>query len=228
MELAKLEKIANSKFLNQYLLHFVSAMVFTSIYLIFIVTPEERVMGAVQKVFYYHVASALVSYALIGVLFFASIFHLISRARAWSMLANSASSVALLFSSIVLITGMIWGHSAWNTWWRWEPRLVSFLILWIILFSHRYIDWIKAQATFSSILGIFAAINIPIVIFSVEFISQAEQLHPQVVAQQGLKSGWYVFTLIFSFFTLLFLATWLMNFKLNNKILLDRITRENT
>jgi len=200
-------------------------MVFISIYLIFIVTPEERVMGAVQKVFYYHVASALVSYVLIGVLFFASIFHLISRARAWTMLANSASSVALLFSSIVLITGMIWGHSAWNTWWRWEPRLVSFLILWVILFSHRYIDWIKAQPTFSSILGIFAAINIPIVIFSVEFMSQAEQLHPQVIAQQGLKSGWYIFTLIFSFFTLLFFATWMMNFKLNNRIILDRITR---
>ncbi len=225
MHIDKLYKITSSKFLNQYLLHFCSFLVFLSLYFIFIQTPEERVMGAVQKVFYYHVASALVSYFLIGIVFLGSIFHLLSRARSWDLVANSASSVALLFSTIVLITGMIWGHSAWNTWWRWEPRLVSFLILWVILFSHRYVDWVAANTTFSSILGIFAAINIPVVIFSVEFLSQAEQLHPQVIAQQGLKSGWYIFTLIFSFFTLLLLSIWLVNFKLNNKILLEKVSK---
>lgn len=213
MHINALENIIYKSTAKSILAWFVFLLLTASNYFVFIVTPEEQVMGAVQKVFYFHVGSAIVSYVLIAILFVASVFYLISRRAAWNYLADASSSVGLLFCSIVLITGMIWGKSAWNTWWRWEPRLVSFLVLWAVLFSHRFLSWQRASAVFSAVLGIFAALNVPIVVFSVKFLNQSEQLHPQVVAQQGLRSEWYVFTLLFCTISLIIFAFLLMMLK---------------
>jgi len=177
-----------------------AAAVFYAIYQVFLVVPNERVMGAVQRIFYFHVAAAMSCYAMIGVLLTGSIVYLATKRVFWDQVAEAGGAVAVMFCTIVLFSGMIWGHSAWNTWWRWEPRLVSFLVLWLILLGYVLLRVILREderlGAFSAVLGIIAAVNVPIVIFSIRLLAPQEQLHPEVVAQQGLKDPRFVWALL--------------------------------
>lgn len=167
------------------------AGVLLSLALIFLVVPNESVMGAVYRVIFFHVAAAISSYVVIAVLLVASVLYLALREPEWDELADGAAWVAFLYCTIVLLSGMVWGHSAWNTWWRWEPRLVSFLVLWFILGAYRVLRWFSAvherQGVFCAVIGILSAVNVPIVVFSIRILAESEQLHPQVVARGGLR-----------------------------------------
>jgi len=231
----KIEKYLNTSFLttNVFFSRILPALsaIGTSIgiYLVFLVVPNEQVMGAVQRVFYFHVASALASYAVIVLLLFASAFYLITRKDAWDALAEASASVAFMFCSIVLASGMIWGKSAWNTWWRWEPRLVSFLVLWLILFSYvllrSFAKNSSKQKSFAAVLGIVAAINVPIVIVSVKFLNQAEQLHPEVVGRQGLRTASFVYTLVICTISMFLTSVWFTSVKTSGVLLARKTLR---
>jgi len=168
-------------------------------FFIFMVVPNEQVMGAVQRVFYFHVASALGCYLAFGVVFVASIAFLATRAAKADILSAAAGEVGFVLCTIVLITGMIWGHSAWNTWFRWEePRLVTFLVLWLIFLSFtvlRNFGDPSKTAVHSSILGILGALSVPLVYISIKFLPQSARLHPEVIERGGLKdpSYWWAF-----------------------------------
>ncbi|MCB0322661.1 MAG: cytochrome c biogenesis protein CcsA [Bdellovibrionales bacterium] len=219
----KLQQILSTDFLIRHpvarvLLPLVAAAgVLGAMVLVFLVVPDERVMGAVYRIFYFHVGSALTAYLHIALLLIASIFFLATRKPEWDLLGEASASVGLLFCSIVLVSGMIWGHSAWNVWWRWEPRLVSFLVLWLILFSYTSLRAFSAgdtrQSNFAAVLGILAAVNVPIVMFSVKLLEHSEQLHPQVVAQQGLRDESYVYTLVAATLALMVFSLWLLAVK---------------
>jgi len=198
-EKLKLFLIRSSKF-EIGLLAVTAIAVMFSLNLVFMVVPTERVMGAVQRIFYFHVGAAMACYALVAILFMTSVMYLISKKIVWDQFSIAAGGVATLFCSIVLFSGMIWGHSSWNTWWRWEPRLVSFLVLWLLLVSYVLMRaLLKSEEklqNFASIVGILVAIQIPIVIFSIRLLSPQEQLHPEVVGNQGLKDYRFVVALI--------------------------------
>lgn len=164
-------------------------------YMVFMVVPNEQVMGAVQRVFYFHVASALACYAAFGAVFVASLLYLTNRESKSDIFAVAAGEVGFVLCTIVLITGMIWGHSAWNTWFRWEePRLVTFLVLWLIFLSFTVLrnfgDPAKT-AVHGSILGILGALSVPLVYISIKFLPQSARLHPEVIEHGGLKSPSY-------------------------------------
>jgi heme exporter protein C len=198
-------------------------------YFVFMVVPNEQVMGAVQRVFYFHVASALACYAAFGVVFVASLIYLATRNERADMLSVAAGEVGFVLCTIVLITGMIWGHSAWNTWFRWEePRLVTFLVLWLIFLSFSILrnfgDPAKT-AVHGSILGILGAVSVPIVYVSIKFLPQSARLHPEVVERGGLKdpSYWQAFGLsVFALLALCALLVWVRYRigSLENKLLL--------
>lgn len=164
-------------------------------YYVFMVVPNEQVMGAVQRVFYFHVASALACYAAFGVVFVASVTYLATRSSRADILSVAAGEVGFVLCTVVLATGMIWGHSAWNTWFRWEePRLVTFLVLWLIFLSFTILrnfgDPLKT-AVHGSILGILGAVSVPIVYVSIKFLPQSARLHPEVIERGGLKDPTY-------------------------------------
>lgn len=164
-------------------------------YYVFMVVPNEQVMGAVQRVFYFHVASALACYAAFAVVFVASVTYLATRSERADLLSVAAGEVGFVLCTIVLVTGMIWGHSAWNTWFRWEePRLVTFLVLWLIFLSFAVLrnfgDPTKT-AVHGSILGILGALSVPIVYVSIKFLPQSARLHPEVIERGGLKDPTY-------------------------------------
>ncbi len=168
-------------------------------YFIFMIVPSEQVMGAVQRVFYFHVASALACYAAFGVVFVTSLLFLTNRDKKADLIGVAAGEVGFMLCTIVLITGMIWGHSAWNTWFRWEePRLVTFLVLWLIFLSFtilRNFGDPSKTAVHGSILGLLGAASVPLVYLSIKLLPSSARLHPEVIEHGGLRdpSYWQAF-----------------------------------
>ena len=126
--------------------------------------PMERTMGDVQRIFYYHVPAATAAYTLFFINFVASIFYLARRSPAADRWAATAAEVGLVFSTVVLITGPIWGRVAWNTWWAWEPRLTTFLILWLLYVSYLVLRRAAEGASgaiLAAALAVFAFLDVP-------------------------------------------------------------------
>ena len=115
MSLAKIftiEKLTQNFFLQHVLPGLTILMVaFAQIY-IFLLVPNEIVMGAVQRIFYFHVASATSAYILTGILLLSSLLFLATNNRIWDASAQAAGEVGFLLCSAVLFSGMIWGHAA--------------------------------------------------------------------------------------------------------------------
>src|SRR4029079_638222 len=101
--------------------------------------PIERIMGPVQKIVYIHVPSPIVTLLAFGVTFAAAIAYLATKQWIWDAIGAASCEVGLVFASVVMITGPLWARSAWNTWWTWEPRLTTFLILWILYAGYQII-----------------------------------------------------------------------------------------
>jgi heme exporter protein C len=143
--------------------------------------PTEQTMGAVQRIFYFHVPSAVVSYLAVVFLLGSSIAYLYKRDLAWDDLSKAATEVCLLFCTLVLITGPIWAKPAWGTWWTWEARLISTLVLEILLIAalmvRRYADNRDLGARLAAILGITIAADVYVVHKAVEWW---RGMHPQV------------------------------------------------
>ena len=227
MSFAKLKELLRARVCTVWLPCLAVLLVLVAKSFVFLIVPNERIMGAVQRIFYFHVSSAISAYAMIGVLFLASILYLRSRLLSWDLIARAAASVALLFCTVVLASGMIWAQAAWNTWWRWEPRLVSFLALWLMLFAYEvlgsFLEEDSRRGQLLAVIGILSAINIPVVVFSVKLLDHSQQLHPQVMENRGLEDARYVYALFVSGMAVLSLATWFLIVRLKNLVIRERI-----
>ena len=153
-----------------------------AIYLIFIRAPTDLVLGDVQRIFYFHVPIAITSFVAFFLVFFASIVYLVRRGLKWDRLAHASAEVGVVFVSLALLTGVIWGRPVWNTWWTWEPRLTTTLILWLIyvgyLMVRTYAPSQAKAALYSAVVGIVGFVDVPIVYFSVAWW---RSIHPAPV-----------------------------------------------
>jgi heme exporter protein C len=126
--------------------------------------PTEKTMLDAQRIFYYHVPAATAAYTLFGLNFLASLLYLWKRSDIADAWAVTCAEVGVVFATVVLITGPIWGRFAWNTWWSWEPRLTTFLILWLLYVSYLVLRR-SAESGSSSILAaalaVFAFLDVP-------------------------------------------------------------------
>ena len=91
--------------------------------------PFEETMGLVQKVFYYHVPSAMMMFVSAFVCGIASAIYLFRRSAVADRIAQAAGELVVLFGLIVLVTGPLWARKAWGVWWEWDARLTSSLLL---------------------------------------------------------------------------------------------------
>ena len=94
--------------------------------------PFEQTMGLVQKIFYYHVPSAMMMFISAFVCGIASAVYLFRKFGAADRLALAAGELVVLFGAIVMVTGPLWGRKAWGVWWQWDAKLTSALLLWMI------------------------------------------------------------------------------------------------
>lgn len=156
------------------------------LYLIFIWVPEEKTLGLVQKIFYFHVGTAWVAFFAFFIVFVYSILYLRTKVRQYDRIAASSAEIGTVFTTVVLITGPIWAKSSWNTWWTWEPRLTTTLILWFIYLAYILIrassTEFEKKARLSAIFGIIGFLDVPIVFLSIKWWSMS---HPFLI--QGGK-----------------------------------------
>ena len=145
---------------------------------LFIVPPDYQ-QGDAFRIMYVHVPSAWLSLFAYSVLAFCSIVSLVWRIKVFEVLSISAAKIGALFTFLTLVTGAIWGKPMWGTWWVWDARLTSELILFfiyisIILLNYSFDDY-KKGARAANILAIVGLINIPIIHFSVEWWNTLHQ-----------------------------------------------------
>jgi len=149
------------------------ALMLADLYLIFMVAPTDSVLGHVQRVFYFHVPIAIMSFLAFFVVFLASLVYLIRRGTRWDSVAHSAAEVGVIFVTLALLTGTLWARPVWNTWWAWEPRLTTTLILWLIyvayLMVRAYAPNRARAAVYSAVVGIIGFVDVPIVYYSVQW-----------------------------------------------------------
>ena len=166
-----------------------AAFIFISLYLIFGYAPIEKTMFEVQKIFYYHVSAALTVYLAFGVNCLFSVKYIIQRKPNDDLLASAAAELGLIFCTIVLLSGPIWARYAWNTWWNWEPRLTSTLVLWLMYVGYFILRSALAadkRKIYSAVLGIIAFCDVPIVHFATKFWKS--QAHPERGAKFDIET----------------------------------------
>ncbi len=188
------------------------ASVAVFVYMAFVFAPQDEAQGVSQRIFYGHVPSAWVSFLAFGIVFVGSITYLVTRNERWDALAAACAEVGLLCTTIVLVTGMIWARAIWGVYWAWEPRLTSFLVLWLLYVAYlalrTFVPDPGRRARFSAVVGILAFLDVPIVYLSVMWW---RTLHPQqIIAVAGgprmpgsmlaaLMVGMVTFTLVFAY-----------------------------
>lgn len=161
-----------------------------ALYCAFIYAPTETTMGDVQRIFYFHVPSAWVSFLAFFVVCIASIFYLKTGRERWDRLAAASAEIGVLFIVIVLITGPLWAKPVWGTFWTWDARLTTSFVLFLIytayLMLRSYTVNRERGARLAAVFGIVGFVDVPIVYMSIRWW---RTLHPQPVIAGGDGSG---------------------------------------
>ncbi len=190
-------------------------MMLVNLYLIFMVAPTDSVLGHVQRVFYFHVPIAIMSFLAFFVVFIGSLMYLIKRTPKWDAVAHASAEVGVVFVTLALLTGIIWARPVWNTWWTWEPRLTTTMILWLIyvayLMVRSYAPSQSKGAIYAAVVGIIGFIDVPIVYYSVVWW---RSIHPSPVvgpfAQSDALDGTMALILLYSLITFIFFFAYMI------------------
>jgi len=216
---------------NYILLWLTAAVLFTAMVAIYFFVPTERTEGAVQRIMYFHIPCAWLSFFAFFVVFLCSILFLWKKDREWDIYAHASAEIGVVFCSLVLITGPIWARPIWNAWWVWDARLTLTLILWLIYVSYLMLrsqtEPGSMRARYAAVLGIAGFLDIPLIHFSVLWW-RAFHPQPKIITSEGLGKGLdtsMMITLLISLaaFTLLYFV--LMGQRVRQEKLRDEIDR---
>jgi heme exporter protein C len=141
--------------------------------LVFGFTPDDAYMGFSQKIMYVHVPSMWVAYVAFFVVFFCSIGYLWKRAEGFDRVAKCSAEIGVLFCALGLVTGSLWGRPTWGTYWVWDARLTTTLILLLIFAGYVLLRAFaqpgEQQARLAAVLGIVGFLDIPLIHVSVQW-----------------------------------------------------------
>jgi heme exporter protein C len=155
----------------------------------FLYAPADITQGDVQRIFYIHAPIAIAYYLAGAVVALAGVLYLLTRSMTWDIVARCSAEIAVLFTTLMLVTGSLWGKPIWGTWWSWDARLTTALILWFIyvgyLMLRSYVAEPERAARYSVIVGVLGALDIPLVHVSVEWW---RTLHPQGIIDSATGS----------------------------------------
>ena len=144
-----------------------------------IISPEDYIQSHSVRIMYVHVPSAWIALGIFSLMAILSVGSFIFKNKNFSLIAKSLAPSGFVFNVIALVTGSIWGKPTWGTWWAWDARITSMLIL-VLFYSMYILAWRifdkKEQVTkITSIIAILGAINVPIIKFSVDWWSTLHQ-----------------------------------------------------
>lgn len=127
----------------------------------FVYAPTEATMGSIQRIFYFHMGSNAASLTSIVVAAVAGALFLKTGRARYDRVSYSAMELGVLFGAISLATGMIWARPVWGTWWTWEARLTSFLILWLVYVAYLMLRMsARDDVTIARIAAVFTFIGV--------------------------------------------------------------------
>jgi heme exporter protein C len=230
------------------------ALVVICLLMIFFYAPTERTMGYVQRIFYFHVGSAWVASAAFFVALLSGLFFLLTsgyrpaagrqpragfgrfwhnlrstNAHEWDTIAVASIEIGLVFVTMTILSGSIWGRPAWNTWWIWSPRLTSITVLWLVYAAYFMlrgaVEDEERRGRFSAVYAILGFVTVIITFYSIRLL---RDIHPARIGSaeeaQGEQelTGAMIITLNMAVITFTALyAAWLLN-----RIRLQRLTEE--
>ncbi len=138
---------------------------------IFFYAPTDWLQGAVQRIFYLHVSSAIAAYGCFTVVLLGGLVFLRNESYAADRWARAGALVGVIFTTVTLVMGSLWAKKVWGQFWVWDARLTSTLVLWIIyagyLLVRRLTDPGRQAARIGALVGIFGFVDVPVVHFSV-------------------------------------------------------------
>jgi len=194
-----------------------------SLYGIFVVQPvlPAAQTGFSQKIFYWHLPTAIVSFIAFLVTLVASVMYLVTRDFKYDTWAYSSAELGLVFGLMLMVFGVTWDYLAWGVWWTWDVRLTTYLILLLLFGAYFFLRSViterPRQATYAAVFGIIAALDVPISFFSTRLIKNV--LHPVVIGgtDSGLEPSMYLWLAIaMAGFILLYVALLFLKVDLEN------------
>jgi heme exporter protein C len=157
---------------------------------VFWFTPTELVMGEVQKVFYFHISSAWVGALAFLIAAVSGIGYLATRSRRWDAVELASVEIGTLFALVTTLSGMTWARPIWNTWWTWDPRLTTTVIMLLIylvyLLLRRSLEDPYTQARFAAVYAILGFLSVPVTFLSIRML---RTIHPVLFGPGSSNSG---------------------------------------
>ncbi len=157
-----------------------------STYLALVYAPTEAIMGDVQRVFYFHVATAwvgMLGFVAAGV---TGIVYLRTQNLKWDIVEIAAVEISLVFFFITIVLGSIWARPVWNTWWTWDPRLTTAAITELIYIAYfmlrQGIEDPDRRARFGAVYTLVGAVSVPITFMAIRLF---RTIHPVVIGTQS-------------------------------------------
>jgi heme exporter protein C len=185
----------------------VTALVTAALWSIFFVAPTEVSMGDVQRIIYLHVAVAWCGLAAMIALGLCGGAYLVTRRLRWDFWAQALCEVGCLCTFLTLVTGSAWAHEAWGTWWTWEPRLTSSLVMWIMycgmLLIRSSVDEPHRRARVGAVLAIIGIGDVPLVLMATRWFRGVHPVSPDMdpTMRMVLLASLISFTVLFAFLT---------------------------
>ena len=189
---------------------------------IFLYAPTDYLQGPVQRIFYLHVSSAIAAYGCFAVVLVGGIIYLRAENPVADRFARAGALVGLVFTTVTLVMGMLWAKPIWNTFWTWDARLTSTLVLWMIyagyLLVRRLADPGRQSARLAAVVGIFGFVDVPVVHFSVTWW---RTVHPGPIIVNGALPPQMLATFFFTLACTLVLAGLMIAIRYRIETLLD-------
>jgi len=174
---SKILSLSNKK-INNLIILLIIVMIFGLTYSL-LISPPDYIQGDSVRIMYVHVPSSFIALTCFGFIGIASVSNLIFKIKFMPFFAKSLAPIGCIFSVISIVTGSLWGKPTWGTWWVWDARLTSMLILFIFyvvyILTWKFIDNFDRANKISSIIGIIGSFNLPVIKYSVDWWNTLHQ-----------------------------------------------------
>lgn len=185
-----------------------------------VVSPEDAVQGQGVRLMYLHVPAIWVAYGSFGLTSISSALYLLRGSRRadggrhYDRLAGSAAEIGVLFTAVTLFTGSLWGRVTWGSYWQWDARLTTTILLFMTYLGYLALRRLPAEpavrARRAAIMALVSFINVPIVHFSVDWWRTLHQKASLSVGRKPEITGEMYWTLMYSWFAVSLGAAWLL------------------
>ena len=179
----KLLSLGNIFFWIEKLTRFINSIFFVlllvALSFALILSPPDYLQGDSVRIMYVHVPSAWIGLASFTSIAFLSIANFLFKIKNIKLITKSIAPIGLMFTCLAIVTGSLWGQPTWGTWWAWDARITSMLILALFyigfIAAHKFISEEERANKISSIVAIIGLINVPIIKYSVEWWNTLHQ-----------------------------------------------------